>query len=375
MRTIKVVFFALVGFIAGGLVFKGGWREFRETRQLKKEAVTVQAKVVEERTRYRSKGRSRYYLTVEFNTPAGGLVRKETEVNYDTHSQGAADGQVPVHYLPTDPAILRAGPSVSTEFGNMLLGGFILVCGGVSLLYIRQPANRKELAEDTAKSLEALCDAEQQYVAVDGRTFKGVDQNFYDNAQREFESRGFVFLEDIEVIPKKPVKGFAQTFVRLLLSPDRTQVANIFHVKPGFLFRVIGAKEARVCGVDTQMSDNSFVCTDNAESCNALNNAPEINGAHLPAASTVAMILDAHAGRQEAHCVFRAGAAPVRMHSSEDVRRSMELQNRIKAVFRQQNGLSKEELERLAGEKNNEVVNNLHSDLERHREQSRRDAA
>lgn len=375
MRIAKVLFFALVGLVAGGFLFTSGYREFSETRQLQRNGATIEAKVLDERTRYRGKGRTRYFLTVEFQTPERAQVTQEAEVDYDTHAQGAAQGHVLVHYLPADPTILRAGQTVATEFGNMLLGVFIVGCGGVSLLFIRQPSNRKELAEDTAKHLESLCDAEQRYVTVDGKSFTGVDQTFYDTAQREFESHGFVFLEDMEVIASKPTKGLTRTFVRLLLSPDRTRVANIFHVKPGVLLKTLGAKDARVIGVDTQMSDNSFVCTDTAESCNALNSPPDINSSHLPAASNVETVLTAHAHRVETQAVFRAGAAPVKMYNSEDVRRSMELQTRIKAEYRQQVGLSKEELERLAGSKNNPVVDDLHADLERQRDQSRRDAA
>lgn len=168
-------------------------------------------------------------------------------------------------------------------------------------------------------------------MTVNGKTFTGVDRNFYDAAQREFESHGFVFLEDMEVIARQPAKGLTRTFVRLMLSPDRTRVANIFHVKPGLLLKTLGTREARVIGVDTQMSDNSFVCTDTAETCNALNSPPDINSAHLPASSSVEAVLTAHAHRVETHAVFRAAAVPVKMHGSEDVRRSLELQNRIKA--------------------------------------------
>lgn len=375
MRTVKVLFFALVGLVAGGFLFSSGYREFSETRQLQRDGATIEAKVVDERTRYRGKGRTRYFLTVEFRTLAASPVIQETEVDYDTHAQGTAQGHVLVHYLPADPTILRAGRTVSTEFGNLLLGAFIVGCGGVSLLFIRQPATRKKLAEDTAKHLESLCDTEQRYVTVDGKSFSGIDLAFYDTAQREFESHGFVFLEDMEVVASKPVKGLTRTFVRLMLSPDRTRVANIYHVKPGVLLGTLGAKEARVIGVDTQMSDNSFVCTDTAESCNALNSPPDINSSHLPAISNVETVLTAHAHRVETHAVFRAGAAPVKMYHSDDVRRSLELQNRIKADYRRQVGLSKEELERLAGTKNNPVVNDLHADLERQRDQSRREAA
>lgn len=374
MRTTKAVLFGLAAILLGGVLLFNGVREYRQSRRLQTEGQSVTATVVDERTVHRTKGRSRYYLTVEFETEARQAITRELKVSRSTHTDGVADRSIKVHFLPNDLSVIQGGPSVDVSWASIPFGLLILGGGVVLIVFRKQPTNRRELAESTAENLAALCDTNQQYVPADALQFKRVDMVFYDDSQRLLERLGFVFLEDVEVIPNKPNKSFARTFLRVMLSADRTRIATIFHLKPGWMLRLLGAKETRVYGIDTQLSDNSFICTDNAESCNALNNPPTISVSHLPATTSVGLVLEAHNNRVEAHTVFRVGALPVRMQSAEDVRRSMDLQQRIKAAFRTEAGLSKEELERLAGATNDPVVNNLADDLKQPREPSRRRA-
>ena len=321
-----------------------------------------------------TKDRSRYYLTVEFETEGRQSITRELKVSRSTHTDGMAAKSIKVHFLPNDLSVIQGGSSVEIPWASMPLG-LLILGGGVLLIVLRkQPTNRCELAESAAENLAALCDTNQQYVPVDARQFKQADLVFYDDSQRLLERLGFVFLEDVEVIPSKPNKSFARTFLRVMLSADRTRIATIFHLKPGWMLKLLGAKETRVYGIDTQLSDNSFVCTDNAESCNALNNPPTINVSHLPATTSVGLVVEAHNNRVEAHTVFRIGALPVRMQSAEDIRRSMCLQQRIKAKFCTEAGLSKEELERLAGVTNDPLINNLADDLKHRPGQSDRRA-
>jgi hypothetical protein len=64
------------------------------------------------------------------------------------------------------------------------LGLFVLGAGVLVLVFLKQPTNRRELAESTAENLAALCDTNQHYVAVDARQFKHADLAFYDDSQR-----------------------------------------------------------------------------------------------------------------------------------------------------------------------------------------------
>jgi hypothetical protein len=375
MNTAKKLLFIVGAFALGGLFLITGLHEFRQSRRLAAEGKTTVARVVDERTVYRSKGRSRYYLTVEFETAAKQFITQEVKVDYSTHSAGSTARSVKVHYLPSDPLVLQAGDAVETRFEDILFGLLFVGAGVVLAVFYKQPATRQELADTTQEHLERLCDASQQYVPVEAKQFKQVDLAFYDRCQQQFETRGFVFLEDVEVVASKPNKSFARTFVRVLISPDRARIASVFSLKPGWMLRVLGAREARVWGVETQFSNNTFVCTDNAEACNALENAPAINVSHLPAASTVEMVAESHDQRLVAHAAANPGAVPVRMNSAADVHRAMELQQQIKAAFRRGHGLSKAELERLGGATNNPVINDLHADLTRRQEQRREDAA
>jgi len=375
MTRAKKYFAVAIAIVIGGVFLSTGIPEYRASKRLAAEGISVAGKVLDERTVYRTKGRSRYYLTVEFEAGNKETVTKELQVSREIHSAGAAADSVQIHYLADDPSVIQAGPTVEVEWRNAAFGLFFLGCGAFLVVFIKQPINREELADTTAGHVDALCDTNQQYVSADARQFKQVDLSFYDCSQREFEQQGYVFLEDVEVVPSKPNRNFARTFLRVLVNAERTSIATIFHLKPKWILKVLGGKETRVCGLDTQLTDNSFVCTDNAESCNALNNAIAINASHMPACSTVEMIIEAHDERVQAHTVFRADAHPVLMQGSEDVRRSMDLQQRIKAAFRSEAGLSKEELERLAGVKNNPSVNDLHDDLKQQQDQSRREAA
>ena len=372
MKTAKKFIAVAIALVAGGLFLNTGIREYRASKRLAKEGKATLARVVDDRTVYRSKGRSRYYLTVEFESEGSRAVAQELQVSRSIQTAGLTAKSVTVHYLPDDLSVCQVGPSVEVQWTNAAFGLFILGCGVVLIVFYKQPASREELAESTAESLDALCDTNQQYVSVEARLFKQVDHTFYDESQRQFEQCGFAFLE---VVASKPNKCFARTFVRVLVSSDRTGVATIFHLKPRWMLKVLGAKEARVVGIDTQFADKTFVSTDNAESCNALDNPAAISVSHLPAVSSVPMVVEAHKNRVEARSVFSAGAVPVRVQNAEDARRMMALQQQIKAEFRQQAGLSKSELERLGGATDNKIIDDLSADLARRQEQKKQEAA
>lgn len=374
MHTAKKILMIMGVVAAGGYLFVMGLREFRGSRRLAAEGKATLAEVVDERTRYRSKGRTKYYLTVAFQTEDKQAIRREVQVDYDTFSAGRT-GSVTVHYLPGEPTVLQAGDAVETKFGNALLGAFVLGCGLLWLVRFKQPASRAELADVAAGHLKALCETDQKHVKADARQFKQVDIGFYDACQRRSEERGFIWVEDIEEVTSKPNRNFARTFQRVLLSRDGTRIATIAHLKPAWMLRVLGAKEARLFGVDTQFSNDTFVCTDNAEACGVLANAPAINVLHLPSASSTDLVMDAHEKRVMAHSAMYPGAEPVPMNGAEDIRRAMALQQRVKAEFRREHGISKTELARMAGVSGDPAIDNLHADLEKRRDQDRQKAA
>ncbi len=232
MKRSKKYFAVAIAIVMGGIFLSTGIGEYRESKRLATKGVSAVAKMLDERTFYRSKGRSRYYLTVEFETRSKETVTRELQVSREIHSAGVAADSVRIHYLPDHLGVIQAGPEVQIQWTNLAIGIFFLGSGALLMVFHNQPTSRKELVDATAEHVEVLCDTNQQYVAADAREFKQVALAFYDRSQREFEEHGFVFLEDVEVIPSKPNKSFARTFLRVLVNAERTSIATIFHLKP-----------------------------------------------------------------------------------------------------------------------------------------------
>ena len=144
-------------------------------------------------------------------------------------------------------------------------------------------------------------------------------------------------------------------------------MADLYHFVPKFALRLLGAKPAKVLDLETWFSDGRFVCTCNAEMAGKLESPPAIDALRLPAGTTWDMLLETHQRRVNQYLAAHPGVKPVKLEGMADVRRAQDEQQRIKADFRKQIGLSKTELERFAGAPSREV-DRLHDALTERRE-------
>lgn len=144
-------------------------------------------------------------------------------------------------------------------------------------------------------------------------------------------------------------------------------MADLYHFVPKFPLRVLGAKPAKVLDLETWFSDGAFVCTSNAEMAGKLDSPPAIDALRLPAGTTWDMLLETHQRRVGKYLAAHPGVKPVRLEGMADVRRAQDEQQRIKAEFRKRTGLSKTELERMAGTQGR-GVDRLHDALTEQRE-------
>ena len=375
MKSAKKALLPLSALLAAACLLIQGLAEFRDTRRLLSEGARATGKVVDGRTVYRPRGRTRYYVTVEFGTPAGQSFRREIQVDDNTHRQGRDEGEVTVWYLPAAPEVCQAGARPQHDVSNLVLGGLLFVVGVFLVPSIWRPGSRKELADTVSEHFDTLCDTDLRYEPVDPAAFSHLDLGFYNSSQRQFEEHGFLHLEDVEEVRRKPFASFARTFLRVLVSRDGTRVATIFQVKPGWKLRLLGAKETRVYGVGTLFSNATSVDTDNAEGASMLDPVPGFNTAHLPAGSSLEMVLNLHEKRLAAHAAQQAGAVPLRIQCAEELHRLMLESHARKAAFRRQHGLSKQALERLGGVSANPVINDLHKDLAKRTDARNREVA
>src|SRR6185436_13600618 len=82
---------------------------------------------------------------------------------------------------------------------------------------------------------------------------------------------------------------------------------------------------------------------------------PGVDTLHLPAGTPVEVVVQAHDARVAKFLERCPGAQPVRMNNVEDTLRAQDRLQEIKAAFRRSHGISKAELERMAGMKGQDL--------------------
>ena len=159
--------------------------------------------------------------------------------------------------------------------------------------------------------------------------------------------------------------------MRFLLSADQTITADLYHFKPGWMLRVLSARDAKVMDLETRFTDGCFVCTSNAEMAGRLDSPPTIDALHMPAGTSGDLVVQAHQNRVGKYLANHRGVQPVKLNGLADVRRTRDEMQQIKAEFRRRTGLSKAELERLGGQQG-KAVDQLHDILTERRERNER---
>jgi len=221
----------------------------------------------------------------------------------------------------------------------------------------RQPANTEEAAEQIEDHLKRLKQACFEYAPADARDFKHLDLAFYDENRRHLEQQGYGYLADQENISLRN-PGSARTFLRFLVNRDQTVIAVLYHFKR----RGFPARESKVLDLESWFSNGSFVCTSNAEMAGKLDYPAAIDSFFLPANTPLDALLLAHERRVSNFLARNPGVSAIRINGMEDVRRAGDELQRIKAEFRSQTGISKAELERIAG-KTGPQIDELHATL------------
>src|SRR5262249_31324249 len=153
----------------------------------------------------------------------------------------------------------------------------VFLFGAVYLLvHFKQPASEEEAVQGIKEHLKPLMEQKHDWVPATASQFKHLDLAFYDDGQRFLEQQGFRVLGDEENVTLR-MPGNPRTFVRILLSKDQIITGGLYHFKPGWMLRVLSARDAKVMDLETWFSDGSFVCTSNAELAAKLDFPPSID--------------------------------------------------------------------------------------------------
>jgi hypothetical protein len=364
-RTKKAL--AILGGIAVGIMaIVYGGLEFIHSRQLAARGKTTTGQVLETEDRVKGKFRTHtYYLRVRFQSEGGESIQKKVSVDEDVFLAAQRNPSVKVFYLAEDPAVCAVGETVKLRYGNLLMGIVFLFGAGYLIVFFKAPADKDEAVENIQDSFKTLTKAQFEHAPADPRRYRHLDLAFYDGIQVKLEAHGYKHVGDEENLSLRR-RTVPRTFIRNLISRDNSTMAMLYHFKPGWMLGVLGAKEAKALDLESWFSNGCFVCTSNAELAGKLDSPPEIDALHLPAATTWDRLLETHTSRVSNYLAAHPGSAAVQLKGMPDVRRAQDAQQRIKADFRKNRGLSKPELERIAGQSSQEV-DQLHETLSQRR--------
>ncbi len=374
--NVKSMLLIAVAFVAGPWLLWTGLKEYQNSKRLAAEGRETTAQVLERAVKPRTRGGNRYYLSVQFQTTAGKFARGRVQVNQSEYLQDTLGSTVTVRYLPSNPAICAVGEPIPV-WTNILTSGVVLLVSGCALLVShRRLGSTRVVAVKVVERVGALCESQFEYASVNAREFGHLDLTWYDASQRWLEKRGFGLLGDEENLTFRRTSKGNRTLLRTMLAREGTWIAYLYHFKPSGLARAVAVNGFKILELQTQFGGDTFVCTSNAEEAGKLDSPPAVDALRLPANSSLDAVVESHAQRVGAFLAGNPGVVALRMASLEDVHRAQNVLQGIKAAFRRDTGITKEELERLAGNRlGTEQIVALHAEVEKlHAEQNRKAA-
>jgi hypothetical protein len=357
----KKILTILGGLFVSAVFLLVGVKELQNSRRLIDHGKTTTGKILDLDEQRTAKGGHLYYIEVEYRTETGVPLTRKVKVKRSVFNSVNVSDPIKVHYLPECPSICALGETVPLEYSNIIWGAGFLGGAIFLMLFIKQPADHEEAVDVVAREVNFLKTTHHEWSHANPKQFPHLDSAFYDTTKRHLEHVGYRFISDLEDLTVRKHSG-VKVFVRQLISPDESIAAGIYHFKPIWQHRVLGAKQAKVTEFESWFSDGTFVVTGNAEMAGRLDSPPEIDSLQFASGTPWNIVLDAHRLRVQKHLASRPAVQAIRYKTEDDLIRAGSEQRRIKGDFRQHAGLSKAELERITGKKNQEI-DNLHAAL------------
>jgi len=346
---VKSIILILAAFVLGPLCFWSGIHDYRNSQRLAAQGRTATAEVLDRVTQYRSRGANRYYLSVQFQTETAQDIRMRVPVTQETYSHANTGGTTTVRYLPSNPNLCAVGETVNTWMGSFVSGSVLLLSGCVLMFAARARSNTRKAAVKVAGHVAGLCETHYEYASVNANDFGHLDLGWYGASQQWLEKKGFGLLGDEENLTFRRTSKGNRTLLRTMLSRDGTCLAYIYHFKPNTTRGASGGEGFRILELQTHFANGAFLTTSNAEAAGKLNSPPGIDALHLTATASREEVFAAHTRRLEAFLSANPGIAPGLMTSLDDVHRVQNALQAIKAAYRGNTGITKEELQRIAG--------------------------
>jgi hypothetical protein len=346
-------YLAILGLLGiGGWLAAHGWTELRSAQRLSREGRPTEGKVLDHSTSYRYKRGTRYHLTVEYVPENHAAILKRFTVESGVYHRSVESGTVQVRYLPENPEVSFAGDQVSVSYSTPLIGAGMFLSGLYLVWFFRH----------ARKQVEHLCEAEHQFETVDASQYRELDYAFYEEGRLVLETHGYRFLADREDLTFRRQHGL-RIPLRLLLSRDGGTVAALYHLRQRWYLRALGVKDSKVIDLQTRFTNGEWLLTSNAQAAGALDQPPGVDGIYLTADTFLETVIESHTKRVAVYLAKQIDVHPVVSATLEDVDRLNAELDRRKADHRRHQGLSQEELQRIAGTSASPALTILHDGI------------
>ncbi|MGC8642503.1 MAG: hypothetical protein ACP5XB_21825 [Isosphaeraceae bacterium] len=210
----------------------------------------------------------------------------------------------------------------------------------------------KKTARDIKKLNERVYVPRHEYRQADPRSFRHLDLSFYDRTRDALVGEGCTWLGDVEDVTLKGTAFDFRTFIRFLVSKDRTTCIGLYHPKPRIWVRlllwILRLKVGRTIDCESELSTGGYIVTSSAAEASKLNPPPGFDVRYFPVETDPGTVLRAHCQRLKDTLAANPDIRATAMRTSEE---AIEMQQRMqtaKAAFRKGIGyVTEDELERL----------------------------
>ncbi len=233
----------------------------------------------------------------------------------------------------------------------------------------------EKAAKEIIEIIEANYKPEHEYIAVDEKNYRHLDLRYYRSIQKDLEKEGFRYIEDIENITLRNSPGnvFLPVMIRTMISSDGAISAGIYHPKAKLWLRVVlfltRKSLGKVVDLETEMNDGVFLVTSNAESASAMDSPPLIKAKYFSKNTPLSILLSYHRNSMKEYIREHSSASYTRLEAIEDIRKSQNRMNAIKAAFRGEiGGIGKDELLKIGGA-GRKMIEDVYVEIEKYKSQ------
>jgi hypothetical protein len=235
--------------------------------------------------------------------------------------------------------------AVSTIRTRDRSGGGAGAGAGGSAATSRSAGEIQSIARQILHQQRSLYAAPHEHTPANPDDFPDVDRVFYDSTQRELETLGFRFLDDVENVTLSRNMPALRTFSRTMTGDDDTIVARIYQLLPTGR----GGRDIRAIELTTEFTDFTFMVTTNAEIQLDASNIRGIIITRLPPSTSASQLVQHH--RSAVAAARSKTSSAVRCSTMDAIFNSIRRAHAVRAVHRKRNGyVTLDDLKLIRGE-------------------------